>query len=109
MGGGRGGRFGVRQWEAAGVGGAAAAVASFIGVAASIPHGGSNLPPWPKAGAALTVVAHGVRLPRAPFPAAHRWQPLAAVSHGRCVANCRSARRQPKFCKMVKKYLKIDN
>jgi hypothetical protein len=75
------------------VGGAAAAVAPYIGAAAAVPHDGSNLPPWPTAGAALTTVGHGGRLPRAPLPQWTVGGPLAAVGHGGCVANRRSARR----------------
>jgi hypothetical protein len=64
----------VEGGAAAGVGGSAATVAPYIGVAAAVPHRGSNLPSWPTPSAALTAVAHGGRLPRGPTP---RRGPLA--------------------------------
>jgi hypothetical protein len=57
------------------VGGVAAAVAPYIGAAAGVRHGGRSITSWPTAGAALTAVAHGGRLLRAPLPAADHWRP----------------------------------
>jgi hypothetical protein len=57
-----------------GEGVAAAAVTPYTGAAAAVPHSGSDLPLWPTAGA-LTAVAHGGRLPRAPLRVADRWRP----------------------------------
>jgi hypothetical protein len=85
------------------VGGAAVAVTPYIGVVAAAPHGGRSIPPWPMAGAALTVVARGGRLSWAPLLAADRWRPLAAVGHGGFLANRRGARR------LVVKSAKISN
>jgi hypothetical protein len=73
-------KLGVTTWEGeadakegGGRGGRAAAiVAPYISAAAAVLHGGSSIPPWPTAGAVLTAVAHGGRLPRAPLPAADR-------------------------------------
>jgi hypothetical protein len=62
----------VEEEAATGVG--ATAVAPYIGAAAAVLHGGMNLPLWATVGAALTAVAHGGRLPRAPLPAADRWR-----------------------------------
>jgi hypothetical protein len=99
--GGRGGggacRRNRRRWQ---VWGSAAAVTPYIGAAAAVPHDGRILPSWPTAGAALTVVAHGGRLPRAQLPAADRWQSLAPVGHGGFVANRRRA-RWPPWCTAV--------
>jgi hypothetical protein len=60
------------------------AVAAYIGAAAVVAHGGSNLPPWLTAGA-------GCRGPRSPQRTVGG--PLAVVGHGGCIAIRRSARR----------------
>jgi hypothetical protein len=80
----------VEAPAAAGVGGAVAAA----------PLDGSNLPPWPTAGAALTTVATTVGCPLAPLPAVGRCRPLAVVGHSGCLSNRRGAQR-PLWCTTV--------
>jgi hypothetical protein len=78
-------------------------VAPYIGAAVAVPHDGMNLPPWAMTGAALTVVAHGSRLPRARSLQRTVSSPVAGVGHGDCVANRRGARR------LVARSAKISN
>jgi hypothetical protein len=109
---------GVRRRRGGDRGGrGAAAVAPYIGAAAAVPHDGSNLPPWPTAGAALTAVAHSGRLPRAPLPAADRWRPPCRRGPWRfpCKPSwrtavgcqiCKNFKRSYNFAKWLKKYKK---
>jgi hypothetical protein len=79
------------------VGDAVAAIAPYIGAAAAVPHGGSNLPTWP-----MAVGCRG---------------PLATVGHGGFLANRRGARRLVAksakmlnnciICKMIKMIIYI--
>jgi hypothetical protein len=72
------------------VGDAVAAFAPYIGAAAAVPHGGSNLPPWPTA-----VGCRG---------------PLATVGHGGFLANRRGARwLVAKFAKMLNGCIILQN
>jgi hypothetical protein len=51
----------------------AVAVTLYIGAAVAVRHGGKGLPPWPTAGAALTVVEHDGGC-RGPHRAADCWR-----------------------------------
>jgi hypothetical protein len=88
---------------AAEVGGAVAAVAPYIDAAATVPHGGSKLPPWstavatyhrgPRRALPLPSWPTAVGCTLAPLLAADRCRPLAAVGHGGCLSNRHGAQK----------------